>query len=427
MNRSTDQIGYLQLLREYPDYRNLYFAHTFSLLGDWMNTIAIFLLIQQITGTSAQAIGGVIILKLLPAFFMGPIAGVVVDRYSRKTIMIVSDLLRAGVVLCVLFVVIYPQAWILYVATAVQIGISSFFEPARSASIPNLVPDRALTTANILGAVTWSAMFTLGSALGGVIIELLGWQSAVLLDGATYLVSAILISRVHLPHRRTRPRSGHLTLRQMTGLEDVIDGFNHIRKNRDVIALILVKPLWGIAGALTLVLTVMGGTEYQVMGSAALGISFLYTVRAIGTGFGPIVARRLTMGKSELMWNALGWSFLWASVWYAAFASTGVALLAAACVLIAHLGGSTIWVFSTVLLQQTVPDEFRGRVFAAEMGLFTLTGSASLWMTGWLMDERGVSPRNLVFLLSALILPIGLAWLIGPGRRRTTSSGETSR
>lgn len=426
MTSARPQVGYIELLRELADYRKLYAAHTLSLLGDWFNTIAVLLVLTRITHSSARSISFVLILKLLPVFLMGPVAGVVVDRFSRKTIMVVADLTRAGVVLAVLLVQIWPEPWIIYAATGVQIGISAFFEPARTASVPNLVPERALTTSNALGAVTWSAMFTLGAAVGGVVTEYLGWQTAVLLDSATYLISAVLIGRIALPHRLRRPKEGHLSLYEMCGALDVVEGFRYIRSRGDVVRLILVKPIWGLAGAITLVLTVMGDTEYAVVGSTALGISALYTARAVGTGLGPIVARWLTRSEPGAMWRILGWAYPWGALWYLLFAASDPLLLAASAVTIAHLGGSTLWVFSTVLLQRTVPDEFRGRVFSAELGLFTLVASASFWVYGWLMDVQGVSPRASVVIMAVTMIPPAVAWILARPRDMEDASDPSN-
>jgi len=411
MPSAPAQIGYLELLRRYPDFRTLYLAHTLSLVGDWFNLIAVMLLLTELMGSSALSISWVLILKLLPIFFVGPVAGVVVDRTSRKAVMIVTDLLRCFVVLSILLVVVYPVVWILFVATAVQISISAFFEPARTATIPNLVPAEALSAANALGAVTWSAMFTLGAALGGIVTYRLGWEAAILIDAATYLVSALLLIRVRVPHR-VRPRKGrNLTLAEVTGVADVVAGARYILGHGRVASLILVKTIWGMAAAVTLVLTVMGGGEYAVGGSAALGISLLYTARAFGTGLGPIISRRITRSAPSAMWRILGWSYLWGALWYLGFAASRHVLVAAACVSIAHIGGSTIWVFSTVLLQQTVPDEYRGRVFAAELGIFTLTASASFFVYGWLMDVAGLSPRTTVVLMCLGLLVPAVLWI----------------
>jgi MFS family permease len=411
LSRTPQLIGYLPLLRQYRSFRYLYAAHTLSLLGDWFNTIAILALMSRMTGSSARSIGLVLILKLLPNFLMGPVAGVVADRLSRKHILIVTDLLRFAVVLSILLVSIYPQVWILYVATAVQIALSAFFEPARSASIPNLVPREALPTANALGAVTWSAMFTLGAALGGVVTEFLGWQTAIIFDSLTYLVSALLIRRVELPRRprRTEPMS----VARMTGLPDFLEGLSYLVRQPAVTWMVLVKAAWGIAGSITLLLTLFGERLYAPAGRAALGMSVLYTARAVGTGLGPILSRRITRGNPEAMGRIIGWAFLWGGACYLVFASVTHVALAAACVVLAHLGGSTTWVFSTVLLQRTVPDRYRGRVFAAELGLMTLTTSASTYLYSWLVDVAGWNLRPLAVLLGLTLLMPGLVWLTG--------------
>lgn len=424
-DRST---GYLELLRAHPGFRRLYLAHTLSLLGDWFNLIAVMTLLARITGSSAQSVGLVLILKLLPIFLLGPVAGVVVDRAARKTVMVAADLLRSAVVLCFLIAWFYPAAWIVYAATAIQISISAFFEPARQASIPNLVPKDALAAANALGAITWSAMFTLGAALGGVFTEYLGWQAAIVLDAATYAVSAILIAGIPLPRRTRRP--GRPSLAQLSGIPDFLEGLRYLFRNRGVAALVGVKAAWGIGGAITLFLTLFGEGEFAVGGRAALGISILYTARALGTGLGPLLARRLTGSRPEAMRRILGWSFLWGGAWYLAFASTRQLPLAAACVTVAHLGGSTLWVFSSVLLQQEVPDRFRGRVFAAELGLMTLTTSASTFVYGWLADRTALDLRQLLTILAATLFLPGALYAFFLGRRSDgalASAGETSR
>ena len=142
-----------------------------------------------------------------------------------------------------------------------------------------------------------------------------------------------------------------------------------------------------------------------------LGISLLYTARAFGTGLGPIISRRITRNAPSAMWRILGWSYLWGALWYLGFAASRHVIPAAVCIIIAHIGGSTIWVFSTVLLQQTVPDEYRGRVFAAELGLFTLTASASFFVYGWLMDVGGLSPRATVALMCVGLLTPAVFWI----------------
>ena len=142
-------------------------------MGDWFDTLALYTLILQLTG-SGRDVGLLLVARFVPSFFFGPISGVVADRFSRQRIMIISDILRAVVVLGFLFVRRADQLWIIYVLTVLQLGLSTFFEPAKTAAIPSIVEPRELVTANAISSVTWSAMLTLGAAIGGLITGTLG-------------------------------------------------------------------------------------------------------------------------------------------------------------------------------------------------------------------------------------------------------------
>ena len=120
--------------------------------------------------------------------------------------MIVSDLLRAVVVLGFIFVRRADQLWIIYVLTVLQLGFATFFEPAKTAAIPSIVADRELMAANAISSVTWSVMLTLGAAIGGLITGLLGTDVAFVLDSLTYFLSAALVASVRLPKRPAREK-----------------------------------------------------------------------------------------------------------------------------------------------------------------------------------------------------------------------------
>lgn len=116
----------------------------------------------------------------------------------------------------------------------------------------------------------------------------------------------------------------------------------------------------------------------------------LYGARGIGAGLGPIALRWLMGQTPTTMRRSIGPAYFIVGSFYVALAAAGTLPLAAVCVLLAHFGGSILWVFSTVLLQMEVPDEFRGRVFAAELALVTLTSSIPSWMTGYALDGLGM-------------------------------------
>src|SRR4030095_196026 len=144
-----------------------------SQLGDWFNTIALYTIILNLTG-SGRDVGLLLVARFVPSFIFGPLSGVIADRFSRRSIMIISDVLRAIVVLGFIFVRRADQLWIIYVLTVVQLALSTFFEPAKTAVIPSVVSDRELVPANAIASVTWSVMLTLGAAIGGIVTGRLG-------------------------------------------------------------------------------------------------------------------------------------------------------------------------------------------------------------------------------------------------------------
>src|SRR5687767_14552537 len=201
MNTGTDATdapgpaGYLELLRTNKDFRQLWLGQVVSQMGDWFNTIALYTIILNLTG-SGRDIGLLMVARFLPSFVFGSLSGVLADRFSRRSIMIVSDLLRAFVVLGFLFVRRADQLWILYVLTIAQLALSTFFEPAKTAAIPSIVSDRELVTANALSSVTWSVMLTLGAAVGGTITGWFGTNVAFVLDSISYLFSSYFLACV---------------------------------------------------------------------------------------------------------------------------------------------------------------------------------------------------------------------------------------
>jgi MFS family permease len=180
---------------------------------------------------------------------------------------------------------------------------------------------------------------------------------------------------------------------------------------------LFVKAGWGLAGAVTLLLTLFGEREYALGGRPDLGVALLYVSRAVGTGIGPVLARRIVHDESpETMRRLLGAAMLWSCLWYLVFSTVHVWWVAAAVVVLAHFGGSILWVYSTVLLQRMVPDEFRGRVMSADLGLATLAISASLWVYGQLAESPGADLRLLVRVLALSLLVPAALWWIAAGR-----------
>lgn len=408
--RSIPSSGYLELLRNNREFRHLWLGQVVSQLGDWFDTIALYTLVLTLTG-SGRAIGLLLVARFLPSFIVGTLSGVVADRFNRRTIMIVSDILRAVVVLGFLLVRRPDQMWLVYVLTVLQLVFSTFFEPAKTAAIPSIVAPRELLAANAISSVTWSVMLTLGAAVGGVVTGWFGTDAAFVLDSLTYLLSAVLVASVRFPKRAMRPKS-RLTIARALGITDTLEGARYVIKRPLVFALLMVKPAWGMGGGILALLAVFGEKIFPVGGRAATGIGVLYAARGVGTAIGPLAARRFIGETRAQMQTAIGVAFLISGIFYIAFGSATNFVVALLVLIIAHTGGSVLWVFSTVLLQRAVEDQFRGRVFAAEMALLTLTMAASNYATGELLDRFQLSPRAVTVGIGLLFLIPGAMWLI---------------
>ncbi len=401
---------YVALLRRNRNFRLLFIGQTISQLGDWFNAVAVYALLLDLTG-SATAVAWMMVVQFMPVAIVGPMAGVIVDRVDRRALMIGADIARGFLILGLLFVRRADQVWIAYAVMAATVTGSAFFEPARTATIPNLTSAEELLPANALSSATWSAMLAIGASIGGIVTAAFGRNIAFTVNAASFFASAgfILQTRYESGPAPGIRREGFLAL---VGVHDLVDGIRYLRKHAHVAALMLVKAGWGLAGGVLLLLTIFGQRVFPLAGGAAAGIGVLYGARGVGAGLGPIALRWIVGQEPRTLRRAIAPAFFMVGVFYVALAGAPSIAVAALCVLFAHFGGSILWVFSTVLLQIEVPDNFRGRVFAAELALVTLVTSASAYCTSYALDRLAWSPRTLSLTLGMTFAVPGTLWLV---------------
>ena len=408
----TAAAGYLELVRGNRDFRRLWIGEIASLLGDWLNTIALYTLLRQLTG-SPVALGVVFIVKTLPFALASPLAGLLADRFDRKRLMIAADLARAVVVLGFLAVDSAARLPLLYALIMAQMMIGAVFVPAKSASLPNITSPRELVTANALSAATWSILLAVGAALGGFATAGLGSQAVFVLDSASYLVSALFIAGVRIPP--LAGETGPLRLRQAHDM--IVDGWRQLVRRPEIGRIALVKPAWALGGgALVYALTLIG--ESWRPEAPAVGIGLLYAARGLGTGIGPVAARA---GVTERRWPLMfGLGLIGTGLAYLTVGWMAWGLWLPLLVVLAHTPSGANWVASTVLLQKRTPDGYRGRVFATEWLLITLIDSVSILAVAVLLQTGRVSLREAILWAAAVEAAAGLVWLVTivPAERR---------
>ena len=234
---SSESIGYRALIRGNRNFRLLWVGQIISLLGDWFNFVASASLIAILT-QSGFAVGSLFVVRMLAPFFVSPIAGVVADRYNRKHILIVTDLARAVAAFGFLFVRSADDVWLLYVLTAIQLGISGFFFPTRNVILPDIVSSQGLGAANALGSATWSVMLALGAAIGGIVSGAWGIYPAFVIDGLTFLLSAAFIARIKLD---VEPVLAASDKTMGAAFKEYFDGLRYLGRHPDTLVIALHK------------------------------------------------------------------------------------------------------------------------------------------------------------------------------------------
>jgi len=412
--------SYATVVRENPDFRRIWIGQVGSLLGDWFNQVAILSLLLRLTG-SGSAAGIFYVLQMTPIFLVSPIAGRVVDHLPRKLVMVAADLLRAGVVLAFLLVDRPGRIWIIFAATIVQMSISSFFEPARNAVMPRVVRPEHLVGANALTATTWSVMLAAGAAVGGVITAFLGERAAFLINSASYLWSAFFILKAAIPP-----------------IEDVVHhsergfvaGLREALRAPALLPILCAKALIGLAGGMVLVLAIWGDRVFRIGATAAGGIGALFAARGVGTAIGPFPARRWGRSHGEGARWTIASGYLICGTFFLLASIARSFPLVLVCLVCSGIGTAVTWVFSTVVLQQETTDRVRGRVFAAEQSLMTLTMAISMIVTGRALDHPHWTSRGVgtglafVYYLSGTIFLILVARARGKARR--AAAGEAN-
>src|ERR1700747_2101709 len=177
--------SYGRLIRANRNFRRLWLAQIVSEIGDWFYTLSIYTLLLQLTG-HAGSVALALVLQVLPQTLVGPTAGVVNDRLRRKHVMIAADIVRCVVVLAMLFVRSRSTVWLVYPLLLAETTMAAFFEPARSAVIPNIAAQNEVLVANTLSSATWSVNLLIGAAVGGLVAAFFGRNTVFILNALSF-------------------------------------------------------------------------------------------------------------------------------------------------------------------------------------------------------------------------------------------------
>ena len=361
-----------------PAFRRLWRSMAFSSLGDWLGLLATTALAQQLSaGNYARAnfaIAGIFIARLLPAVFLGPIAGVIADRFDRRNLMIVCDILRAALYISIPLVANY--LW-LYTATILVECITLFWSPAKEASIPNLVPREKLESANQVSllaaygtAPIAAGLFSLLALLSGALATTFPWfkgnstDLALYINAASFAYTAWIVFGLHeLPKGAASKGDGEVSV-----ATSLLQGWRSVSKSKIIRGLIV-----GMVGAFIAAGAVIGLARTFVGdlggGDAAYGVLFgsVFTGLALGIAFGPKVFAQFSRRR------LFGASLTTAGIFLVLLALIQNLVLAVFITVLLGAFSGICWVTGFTMLGMEVENEVRGRTFAFVQSLIRIT------------------------------------------------------
>lgn len=358
-------------------FRKLWQSMAFSSLGDWLGLLATTALAQQLAGGDYAkanfAIAGVFIFRLLPSVILGPLAGVIADRFDRKRTMVVCDILR-GIIFATIPIV-GSLLW-LYIATILIESITLFWSPAKEASVPNLVPRHHLESANQVSLLagygtapvaallfTFLAVFNSALATGISFFKSNPVDMALYINAISFLYSALVISKITIPRAPTEKSDAQVGI-----LRSLFDGWKFVGTSKNIRGLVL-----GMLGAFVAAGAVIGLARTFVGdlggGDAAYGILFgaVFTGLALGIAFGPKIFAQFS--RKRLFGAALSMS----GIMLAILALISNLVLAIFIVTILGFFAGIGWVSGFTMLGLEVEDSKRGRTFAFVQSLIRIT------------------------------------------------------
>ena len=386
-------------------YFPLWLGQLLSSFGDTLHYIALVVLVFWLTG-QGLAVAGVVAAEVVPALLLGPIAGVVIDRFSRKTVLIGADLLRAVLVASL----IWPQGvWHVYLVAAGLAAGNTFFNPDVQAVIPVLTTEDQRLAANSVAWSTGRFVQILAAAIVGGLIALVGTGPAFALNAASFAASALLIATLAIPAHAGQVGAGtKVGLRRY--FQDARDGLAFAQRDRFVSRLLLVQALASFAVGATGALLVVLAEQHLRLAPAG----FAWLIGAIGVGalLGPLIPNALARDYRDARWLFVPYLIRGLSdVLIAVFTPLPVALVI---LFIYGLNTSTGMVVFNSTVQGAVPERMRGRVFTLLDVTWNIMRLLSLALGGALVDVWGIAP--VYWLGGALLALAGVLGLTLLGR-----------
>ncbi|BAL92438.1 putative MFS transporter [Actinoplanes missouriensis 431] len=396
----------LSVLARNRDFRRLFSAELVVFGADWFVMVPLLVLLPELTGSGAW---GAMVLAVdtgINALLL-PYTGTIADRVDRRKILVAANLASFLAVLLLFAVQSAATAPLALVAVGAMAVAKSFYSPAASAALPNVVDPEDLAAANTVAGSAWGTMTVVGASLGGVVSTVAGPYACFAVTAVLLLAGSVLTSLIRRP-LQTASATGE----RPETLHALIEALRYIGARPRLRALVTVKSAVGLGNGVLTVLPLIAVAH----GAGALGAGLLFALRGAGALVGPLLMRPVLNRPSWLL-PGLAVSMGLYGLGYLGVAFSPWFPLVLALVFVAHFAGGTNWVLSNFALQAEVPDALRGRVFATDMMLATLAIAISQLGAGAVVDH--VDQKWVLAGCASITLVYAVVWRIATRRLAT--------
>lgn len=410
-----ESLTYGQLIRGNRNFRNLLTGQFISELGNWFNFIAGLGLVRLVSDASPTAAGIFFLCRVLPFALVSPIAGTFVDRFSRRQVMIWTDLARVAVALMFLFVTNPENLWIAYVATVLLSTFGAFFDGAKNATTPNLTGREGLLAGTALMFSTRFLLMAIGSALGGWAAAIFGYEVAFVINAVSFLASAYTVWLI--PEEATRDQETADLMadksKRPSFMTELREGLHYTVANHFALTILLMNVIWAVGGgAINIIFERVGGVHFAGLEgwNPDIAVAILWTAGGLGLAFGMLVARRASVyldrgGRHSWF---IGLSLIVHGILFSIAGFMPTLMLFAFFTFISRAIIGVEYAVQETLFQRSLPDYIRGRISTLDRGAeLTVFGTFS-YVSGELMYF--ITPMTLTIISGILSGSAGILW-----------------
>jgi MFS family permease len=382
--------GYQLLLNSEPVLKRLSTIQLLAYFGAWFSNVAIYTLLLKLN-LSADIIAFVAMLHFLAGIVQAPVSGSIIDSIKPKKLMSILIIIQIISTISLLFINDVNDLWLLYILIFIKMAAASFYFTTEMSLLPKILDDKKLQKANELHSIIWSFSYTLGMAISGFIVYILGIKVAFILDTSIFTICFYLLYTLDIKVEILKNSTNLIAMMK--------DTFKYLKKSPNAIHLMLLHAFVGLS-AFDALIALMVNKYYASIIAISLALGLLNAFRAIGLVIGPIILSNWVNNKRLsyiFIFQAIAlwlWALVVENFYLSLFASITVGLFS-----------TTLWSYTYTLLQKNIDEKYYGRIIAYNDMLFLSMATFTSFMIGFLATN-GQSIQTITIL-------IGFGFIVG--------------